>query len=114
VRAPDDDRDVGAVFLDLASDLDGSRILDGHTRDADEVRSFLADALHDLVHGQIVELPVEEANLVARGSERARDVGDPERREAGPVPVELTARRGMDERDLHRSSRRYYKCLPPL
>ena len=117
VCATDDDRDVGAILLDPPRDLDGARVLDRHARDPDEIRPILAHPRDDVVDRQVVELPVEQLDLVAGGSQRAGDVRDPERREARPVLVELTARRRLYERDSHRvlplrlGSRRSY-CGP--
>ena len=101
VRAADDDRHVRAIVLDPPRDLDGLRVLDRHACDPDEIGPPVAHARDDVVDRQSGELAVEQVDLVAGGAERAGDVGDAEPREARPVPVELTARRGLDERDPH-------------
>ncbi len=101
MRAADDDRHVRPVVLDAPRDLDGARILDRHARDPDEIRPTVPHPRDDLVDSQMVELPVEQLDLVARRPQRARDVGDPQSGEPRPVPVELTARRRLDERDPH-------------
>ena len=100
--AADEDRNVRAIDLDPARDLDRARVFDGHARDPHEVRSPVANTRNDVVDVQVGQLAVEQLDRVAGGTERARDVRDPEPRKARPVFVELTARRRLDERDPQR------------
>ena len=70
VGPADDDREIRALALDPPGDLNGARKFHGHARDPDEVGWLGANTAHDVVHGQVVELAIQEPHVMTRGAER--------------------------------------------
>ncbi len=104
VCAADHDRELWTLCLDPPRQLGGSRVLDRHAGDAEEIRRLPRDASDYVPDGEAIELALEDLHLMSRRPQRRGYVSEAETGCKCPVPIELAARRRLDERNPHRGA----------